>query len=117
MENQGWGWEGEGEEYTAGTQARWISAMALSTRPRCADTECLQPRLWLGVCVCLILQRAHGDVKVKGRPEPYAYVPLMGQKLNPRKRAKLAGQFRGVVRKAKAGSAAGTRQRGRNKRE
>ena len=63
-----------------------------------------------------LLQRARGDVRVKGRPEPYAYVPLLSQKLNHRKRAKLAGQFRGVVRKAKTGSAAGTRQRGRNKR-
>ena len=62
------------------------------------------------LCPC---QRARGDVKVKGQPEPYAYVPLLGQKLNRRKRAKLAGQFRGVVRKAKTGSAAGTRQRGR----
>ena len=61
-------------------------------------------------------QRARGDVKVKGQPDPYAYVPLMGQKLNRRKKAKLAGQFSGVMRKAKTGSAAGARQHGRKRR-
>lgn len=63
------------------------------------------------------LQRARGDVKVKGQPDPYAYVPLLGQKLNHRKRAKLAGQFSAVLSKAKSGSAIGSRQRGRKRRD
>ena len=52
-------------------------------------------------------------MKLRGRPDPYVYVPLLGQKLNRRKRAKLAGQFRGVLRKAKSGSASGTKLRKR----
>ena len=59
------------------------------------------------------LQKARGDVKLRGKPDPYVYVPLLGQKLNRRKRAKLAGQFRGVLRKAKSGSASGTKLRKR----
>ena len=60
-------------------------------------------------------QRARGDVKVKGQPDPFAYVPLLTEKLNRRKRAKLVGQFAGLVKKARSGSAAGTRQRGRKR--
>ena len=61
------------------------------------------------------LQKARGDVKIKGKPDPYAYVPLLGQKLNRRKRAKLSSQFQGLVRSAKTGASAGKRQRGRRK--
>lgn len=49
-------------------------------------------------------------MKQPGKPDPFAYVPLMRQKLNRRKRAKLSGQFGGIMRKAKKGSALGTRQ-------
>ena len=58
----------------------------------------------------LSLQRARGDVKKVGKPDPYAYLPLMRQKLNRRKQAKLAGQFSGFMKKAKKGSALGAKQ-------
>lgn len=56
------------------------------------------------------LQRAKGDVKKAGRPDPYAYIPLERQKLNRRKKAKLEGQFSSIMKKAKKGSACGSRQ-------
>ncbi len=59
----------------------------------------------------LCLQKAKGDVKKKGKPDPFAYVPLLRQKLNKRKEVKLRGQFSGLLQKAKRGSVAGTKQR------
>jgi len=41
--------------------------------------------------------KAHGDVKRKGRPDPFAYIPLSKSVLNKRNRAKAAGQFKGLV--------------------
>ena len=38
-------------------------------------------------------KKGKGDIKVKGRPDPYAYVPLQKSSLNKRKKAK----FEGVV--------------------
>ena len=58
----------------------------------------------------LLLQKAKGDVKRSGKPDPFAYVPLVRQKLNRRKRAKLSGQFKGLIGKAKKGSTLGTKQ-------
>jgi len=49
-------------------------------------------------------------VKRPGKPDPFAYIPLVRQKLNRRKRAKLSGQFKGLMGKAKKGSALGTKQ-------
>lgn len=60
-------------------------------------------------------KKAKGDVKKVGKPDPYAYVPLLRQKLNRRKEAKLKGQFAGILHKAKRGSAAGVKQRKRTK--
>lgn len=57
------------------------------------------------------LQKAKGDVKKKGKPDPYAYVPLLRQKLNRRKEVKLRGQFSGLLQKAKRGSVTGAKQR------
>lgn len=75
---------------------------------------------WLG----LFLQKAKGDVKLKGKPDPYAYVPLDFRKLNKRytsrntivcstycdflfvcsrKSAKLKGQFHGLMSAASKG--------------
>ncbi|KAJ1525453.1 hypothetical protein ONE63_010264 [Megalurothrips usitatus] len=51
--------------------------------------------------------KAKGDVKKKGAPDPYAYVPLNRDMLNKRKRLKQAGQFKGLVRAARKGAAAG----------
>ena len=50
------------------------------------------------------LQHAKGDVKKKGVPDPYAYIPLDRQKLNRRKKAKLSGQFKHIVGGAVKGS-------------
>ena len=55
-------------------------------------------------------------MKKPGKPDPFAYVPLMRQKLNRRKQAKLTGQFSGLMKKAKKGSAAGAKKLHRRKR-
>ena len=65
--------------------------------------------------VILCPQKAKGDIKKKGKPEPYAYLPLMRQKLNKRKQIKLAGQFSGLMKKAKKGSALGAKQHRRRR--
>ena len=63
------------------------------------------------LCFFFLLQKAKGDVKKKGRPDPYAYIPLNRQKLNRRKRAKMTGEFSGIMKKAIKGSAAGAKHR------
>lgn len=81
------------------------------------------------------LQKGRGDVKKKGKVDPYAYVPLEKAQLNRRyemmsvfmhlffkylffyhnlnfihrKKAKLQGQFKGMVRGAKKGALSGKR--------
>ncbi|XP_073238782.1 RRP12-like protein isoform X1 [Porites lutea] len=50
-------------------------------------------------------RKAGGDVKKKGKPDPFAYVPLQRNVLNKRKQRKMAGQFRGLVRATKRGAA------------
>merc|ERR1711964_743974 len=50
-------------------------------------------------------KKARGDVKLKGKPDPYAYLPLNKQKLNKRKKMKLQGQFEGMVKAASKGAA------------
>ena len=62
-------------------------------------------------CDMCSLQHAKGDVKKKGVPDPYAYIPLDRQKLNRRKKAKLSGQFKHIVGGAVKGSLAGARKR------
>lgn len=52
-------------------------------------------------------KKARGDVKLKGKPDPYAYLPLNKQKLNKRKKMKLQGQFEGLVKAAGKGAATG----------
>ncbi|XP_022424895.1 RRP12-like protein isoform X1 [Delphinapterus leucas] len=49
-------------------------------------------------------KKAKGDMKKKGRLDPYAYIPLSKTKLNRRKKVKLQGQFKGLVRAAQRGS-------------
>merc|ERR1711862_323952 len=46
-------------------------------------------------------KKAGGDMKKKGKPDPYAYVPLEMKTLNRRKRAKVHGQFKNLVKGAK----------------
>jgi len=50
-------------------------------------------------------KKAGGDVKKKGKPDPFAYVPLQLNMLNKRKQRKMAGQFKGLVRATKRGAA------------
>uniref|UniRef100_A0A3B3T8K8 Ribosomal RNA processing 12 homolog n=1 Tax=Paramormyrops kingsleyae TaxID=1676925 RepID=A0A3B3T8K8_9TELE len=55
-------------------------------------------------------KKAKGDVTKKGKCDPYAYVPLKKAQLNRRKRAKLQGQFKGIVRGAQKGARSGRSQ-------
>ncbi|XP_010170166.1 RRP12-like protein, partial [Antrostomus carolinensis] len=56
-------------------------------------------------------KKGKGDVKKKGQPDPYAYIPLNRARLNKRKRAKMQGQFKGLVKGAQRGAKAGRRNR------
>jgi ribosomal RNA-processing protein 12 len=60
--------------------------------------------------------KAGGDMKRKGKPDPYAYVPLNPQSLNKRKRAKLSGQFKNIIKAAKRGAESGANKRERQER-
>jgi len=48
-----------------------------------------------------------GDVKRKGKHDPYAYIPLTHQALNKRKQSKAKGQFSSVLNAAKKGAKKG----------
>lgn len=52
-------------------------------------------------------KKGKGDIKKKGKLDPYAYIPLKKAQLNRRKRAKLQGQFKGMVRGAQKGALSG----------
>ncbi|KAM9847722.1 RRP12-like protein [Aulostomus maculatus] len=52
-------------------------------------------------------KKGKGDVKKTGKLDPYAYIPLKKSQLNRRKRAKLQGQFKGMVRGAQKGALSG----------
>lgn len=56
-------------------------------------------------------KKSDGDTKLKGKPDPYAYIPLNRQKLNKRKQAKLSGQFDGMVKAARKGAHSGGKHR------
>ncbi|KAL0867995.1 hypothetical protein ABMA27_008655 [Loxostege sticticalis] len=50
-------------------------------------------------------KKAKGDVKKKGKHDPYAYLPLSRTNLNKRKKAVTSKQFKGIVKaKTKAGN-------------
>ena len=53
--------------------------------------------------------KARGDVKRKGLPDPYAFIPLSKSVLNKRKKAKAVGQFKGLMSSARRGAATGTK--------
>lgn len=61
-------------------------------------------------------KKGKGDVKKKGRPDPYAYIPLNRSKLNRRKKVKLQGQFKGLVKAAQRGSQVGHKLRRKDRR-
>lgn len=52
-------------------------------------------------------KKGKGDVKRKGKVDPFAYIPLKKSQLNRRKRAKMQGQFKGMVRGAQKGALSG----------
>ncbi|KAK2163707.1 hypothetical protein LSH36_75g12086 [Paralvinella palmiformis] len=60
-------------------------------------------------------KKAHGDIKKKGQPDPYAYIPLELSALNKRKKAKVKGQFKSLVRGAKKGALKGQKLRAKQK--
>ncbi|KPI99063.1 RRP12-like protein [Papilio xuthus] len=43
-------------------------------------------------------KKAKGDIKKKGKPDPYAYLPLSRNNLNKRKKAITSKQFKGIVK-------------------
>ncbi|XP_060624215.2 RRP12-like protein [Anolis sagrei] len=56
-------------------------------------------------------KKGKGDIKKKGRLDPYAYIPLNIAKLNRRKKAKLQGQYKGLMKGAQRGAQAGKKHR------
>uniref|UniRef100_A0A8C5N7P1 Ribosomal RNA-processing protein 12-like conserved domain-containing protein n=1 Tax=Gouania willdenowi TaxID=441366 RepID=A0A8C5N7P1_GOUWI len=60
-------------------------------------------------------KKGKGDVKKKGKLDPYAYIPLKKSQLNRRKRAKLQGQFKGMVKGAQKGALSGRKMQKRKR--
>ncbi|XP_047128483.2 RRP12-like protein isoform X1 [Hydra vulgaris] len=56
-------------------------------------------------------KKARGDVKLKGKPDPFAYVPLDRQTMNKRKKSKLIGRFDGLVKAARRGAIKGSKNK------
>ncbi|XP_069756548.1 RRP12-like protein isoform X2 [Narcine bancroftii] len=56
-------------------------------------------------------KKGRGDVKRKGKPDPFAYVPLNKSQLNRRNKAKVSGQFKGLVKNRIAGHRLHSRKR------
>ena len=56
-------------------------------------------------------KKAGGDVKQKGTHEPYAYLPFDSSVLNKRKKKKLSGQYKGLIKAAKKGAATGQKKK------
>ncbi|XP_063818418.1 RRP12-like protein [Pseudophryne corroboree] len=56
-------------------------------------------------------KKGKGDVKQKDKHDPYAYIPLNKAKLNRRKKAKMQGQFKGLVKAAQRGAQSGRKKR------
>lgn len=52
-------------------------------------------------------KKSQGDMKRKGLPDPYAYVPLTRKLLNRRKKNKSSGQFKSIIKGAKKGAKVG----------
>ncbi|KAM4033364.1 RRP12-like protein [Anomaloglossus baeobatrachus] len=56
-------------------------------------------------------KKGKGDIKEKGKHDPYAYIPLNKSKLNRRKKAKMQGQFKGLVKAAQRGAMSGKKKK------
>ncbi|KMQ96335.1 rrp12-like protein [Lasius niger] len=55
--------------------------------------------------------KAGGDIKRKGKPDPYAYLPLTRSALNKRKKKKNAGKFQSIVSGARKGARIGMKNK------
>jgi len=66
-------------------------------------------------CFSCNLQKAGGDVKRKGKPDPFAYVPLNPASLNRRKRAKHQGEMTDLLKSSKKNGREGPRQQQQHK--
>lgn len=58
-------------------------------------------------------KKAAGDMKRRGMPDPYAYIPMNPVALNRRKSAKYKGELKAIVKGAKKGAAVGSQARKR----
>ncbi|XP_077114405.1 RRP12-like protein [Ranitomeya variabilis] len=56
-------------------------------------------------------KKGKGDITQKGKHDPYAYIPLNKSKLNRRKKAKMQGQFKGLVKAAQRGAMSGKKKK------
>ncbi|XP_034940350.1 RRP12-like protein [Chelonus insularis] len=56
-------------------------------------------------------KKAKGDIKKKGKHDPYAYLPLTRAALNRRKKLKNKGKFKGIISGAKKGAQIGSKAR------
>ncbi|KAF6205471.1 hypothetical protein GE061_019644 [Apolygus lucorum] len=56
-------------------------------------------------------KKARGDIKRKGKPDPFAYLPLRRDALNKRKRMKAIGNLKNVLNAAKKGAVIGTKKK------
>ncbi|XP_069836077.1 RRP12-like protein [Dendropsophus ebraccatus] len=61
-------------------------------------------------------KKGKGDTKQKGKHDPYAYIPLNKSKLNRRKKAKMQGQFKGLVKAAQRGALSGKKKKNSSRR-
>uniref|UniRef100_A0A8D8RL83 RRP12-like protein n=1 Tax=Cacopsylla melanoneura TaxID=428564 RepID=A0A8D8RL83_9HEMI len=62
-------------------------------------------------------KKSQGDMKRKGLPDPYAYVPLTRKLLNKRKKNKSTGQFKNIVKGAKKGAKIGKSLKSKDKKK
>ncbi|XP_070541212.1 RRP12-like protein [Ptychodera flava] len=60
-------------------------------------------------------KKAGGDMKRRGMPDPYAYVPLNMKQLNKRKKAKSSGQWKSIVKAARRGAKKGIQIKGQKR--
>ncbi|ELU03860.1 hypothetical protein CAPTEDRAFT_226490 [Capitella teleta] len=60
-------------------------------------------------------KKAKGDMKKKGKMDPFAYIPFDQQFLNKRKQAKVKGKFKNLVKGAQKGATSGKKMKARRK--
>lgn len=60
-------------------------------------------------------RKAGGDIKKKGKPDPYAYLPLTRAVLNRRKKKKMATKLKGIIAGSKKGAKVGMKSKRKTK--